>query len=159
MIVYENVPSKLRFLAQLWKILERRFFLSGVDVANIVKYFQNLKHLGSPFFLNSHSSFSSELNISIHVPVAKRKGRLGHLRAVRFQPHRSCCSTGPAATLSWRLSWPRPRRPSAGGALGASSPRAAAVRSSRHSHLFSFSQTAITLRIRKSPQRHTAYFV
>lgn len=42
MIVYENVPSKLLFLAQLWKIFWREGFVSVVDAANIVKYFQNL---------------------------------------------------------------------------------------------------------------------
>lgn len=42
MIVYENVPKKLLFLAQLWKICQRGgSFLSVVDVANVVKYFQN----------------------------------------------------------------------------------------------------------------------
>lgn len=42
--------------------------------------------------------------------------------------------------------------PSPGGALGPAAPQAGAARSSRHSHLF-FSQTAITLRIRKQPTK------
>lgn len=40
MIVYENVPMKLLFFAQLWKICQKSVsFLSVVYVAHVVKLF------------------------------------------------------------------------------------------------------------------------